>query len=167
MWILLVVLYRPCSASVFFLPLLLGLYIPGASQWWCCRGFDCWGLLHILNMLLCFFRHNYIWIVVVGSSSSVLWTCHSIVYNMNSVTQIVAYVYNTVLFFLLIVHIWWPILEGQYWLLNCGNGCSNPHWMHSMHQLYVEWFLMSLGIFAAVFNNNSDPLECAAYNFWC
>ena len=49
------------------LALLLVLYIPIASWWWCCIGFHCWGLLHLLNMLLCCVRHIYIWSVVVGS----------------------------------------------------------------------------------------------------
>jgi len=34
-----------------------------------------------------------------------LWTCCSVVYNMNSIIWIVIHVYNTVLIFLLIVHI--------------------------------------------------------------
>jgi len=55
------------------LALLLGLYIPIASWWWCCVGFPCRGLLHLLHMLLCCVRHICMWSVVVGSLISYCW----------------------------------------------------------------------------------------------
>jgi hypothetical protein len=62
----------------------------------------------------------------------------------------VACLYNVALVVLLIVHILWPIFEGQCWLLDCDDGCNRLELVHNKHKSYAEWCLISLDIFADV-----------------
>ena len=76
LWTVLAALYRPFPVAIFLLiPPPLQVYTSGASRWCCC---DCWELLQLLGVLVCFFVclfgpvGLYDRSIVMGSSANLL-----------------------------------------------------------------------------------------------
>jgi len=95
----------------------------------------------------------FLWIV-----QFLLWTCHSKAYSLSSLTWIVAHIYNMSLVIPLTVHIWWPTLHRQCWLLECDE-YNQRELVHVMNWLCVERFLNSLSIFCRYHQWCSGPCK--------
>lgn len=102
----------------------------------------------------------FLWIV-----QSLLWICHSKAYSLSSLTWIVAHIYNTSLVIPLTVHIRWPTLHRQCWLLDCDE-CNHCELVHDMNWFALNGLLILLAFSVHITSSVQVHAKYASYNYW-